>query len=114
MKLIITENKRNQIVIKWLNSEYGDLTPFETGKYPDYIFFKKDGEVVFDYNKKNGFVFISNEKIWSFLESFFGLEYEEIQDLTKEWVEEHLKLGVTTTHDTSHSSSICRWRNITN
>ena len=34
MKILITENKRNQIVIKWLNSKYGDLTPYETEKYP--------------------------------------------------------------------------------
>jgi hypothetical protein len=30
------------------------------------------------------------------LESFFGLGHEEIQTLTKEWVEEHFKLKVTT------------------
>lgn len=97
MKLIITENKRNRVIIKWLNSEFGDLTPFKTGKYPNYIYFMKDGEVVFDYNKKNGSVAVSNDKIWSILESFFELKYKEIQDLTKQWVEEHYKLGVTTT-----------------
>ena len=97
MKILITENKRNQIVIKWLNSKYGDLTPYETEKYPDYIFFMKDGEVVFDYDEKNKVIFISYDKIWSYLKNFFGLEYEEIQDLTKEWVEEHYKLRVTTT-----------------
>ena len=59
MKLIITENKRNRVIIKWLNSEFGDLTPFETEKYRNYIFFMKEGEVVFDYNKKNGYVCIS-------------------------------------------------------
>ena len=77
--------------------EYGDLEPFKREKYPDYIFFKKDGEFIFYYNKKNGYVGISYDKIWSFLESFFGLEYKEIQVLTKEWVEEHYKLEVTTT-----------------
>jgi hypothetical protein len=97
MKYIITENQMNRAVFKWLNLEYGDLTPFETEEYPDYIFFMKDGEVVFEYNKKNGYVGISYDKIWSFLKSFFGLEYEEIQELTKEWVEEHYKLRVTTT-----------------
>ena len=97
MKYIITESQIDRFVSKWLNSEYGDLTPFETEKHPDYIFFMKDGEVVFDYNKKNEVVHISYEKIWSFLKNFFGLEYEEIQDLTKEWVEEYYKLVVTTT-----------------
>ena len=97
MKYIITESQINRAVIRWLNSEYGDLTPFETEKYPDYIFFMKDDKFFFDYNKKDGYVSISYDNIWSCLENFFGLEYEEIQDLTKEWVEEHYKLKVTTT-----------------
>ncbi len=97
MKYIITESQMDRAVIKWLNLEYGDLEPFEIEKNPYYIFFMKDGEVVFDYNKKNGYVGISYDNIWSFLSSFFGLEYKEIQDITKEWVEEHYKLGVTTT-----------------
>jgi hypothetical protein len=92
----MTDNLKHKI-IKYLNSEYGDLEQFETEEYPDYIFFMKDGEVVFEYNKKNGYVGISYDKIWSFLDNFFGLEYEEIRDLTKVWVEEHYKLGVTTT-----------------
>jgi hypothetical protein len=108
----MTDNLKHKI-IKYLNSEFSNLEQFETEKYPDYIFFMKDGKVIFDYNKNNGHVYISNDKIWSFLKSFFGLEYEEIQDLTKEWVEEHYKLGVTTT-----PSSVCKtspgWRNITN
>jgi hypothetical protein len=94
MKYIITESQKDRAIIKWLNSEYGDLTPIETEKHPNYIFFIKDGEVVFDYNKKIGYVTISYDKIWSILESFLELEYDEIQDLTKEWVVEHFKLRV--------------------
>jgi hypothetical protein len=101
MKYIITESKLNKTILKWLNSEYGDLTPYETEEYTDYIFFKKNDTVIFDYNKKNGVVTISYDHIWSFLENFFGLEYEEIQDLIKKWVEEHYKLGVTTTNSVS-------------
>ena len=113
LKYIITESQKNRAIIKWLNLEYGDLTPYETEKRPEYIFFMKDGEVVFDYNKKNEIVHISYEKIWSFLESFFGLEYEEIQDLTKKWVEKHYKLGVTTTYHLPIFQQKW-WRNITN
>ena len=113
MKYIITESQKDRAVIKWLNLEFGDLTPYETKKHPDYIFFMKDGEVVFDYNKKNRVVYISYDKIWSFLEDFFGLEYVEIQDLTKEWVEEHYKLGVTITFGMKWED-IDGWKNITN
>ena len=113
MKYIITESQLDRAALKYLNSEYGDLEPYETDEYPNHIFFMKDGEVIFDYNKKNGWVYISNEKIWSLLESFFGLEYEEIQDLLKQWVEEHYKLRVTTTNEI-WSDMESRWRNITN
>jgi hypothetical protein len=92
----MTDNLKHKI-IKYLNSEYGDLEQFQMGKYPDNIFFMKDGKFIFYYHKKNGYTGISNNKIWSFLESFFGLEYKEIQVLTKKWVEEHYKLRVTTT-----------------
>ena len=113
MKYIITESQLDRAALKYLNIEYGDLTPYETDEYPNHIFFMKDDEVIFDYNKKNGWVYISNEKIWSLLESFFGLEYEEIQDLLKQWAEEHYKLRVRTTSSAAmipHSW----WRNITN
>lgn len=90
-------DKLKHTIIQYLNSEYGDLEQFEMGIYPNYIFFMKDGKVISDYNKENGITGISFEQIWSFLGNFFGLEYEEIQDLTKEWVEGHFKLKVTTT-----------------
>jgi hypothetical protein len=97
MKYIITESQKNRGIIKYLNSEYGDLEPYKTKKYSNHIFFIKDGEVIFDYNKENGYVCISYDKIWLFLESFFGLKNEEIRELTKTWVEEHYKLRVVTT-----------------
>jgi len=100
----MTDNLKHKI-IQYLNYEFNNLEQFEMEKYPDYIFFMKDGEVIFYYNKKNGYVGVSYDKIWSFLESFFGLEYKEIQDITKEWVEEHYKLRVTTTYRFNVSSN---------
>ena len=90
-------DKLKHKIINYLNKEYSGLVRYEIEKLPNYIFFMKDGEFIFDYYKKNGRVFISYDKIWSFLESFFGLEQKEIQDLTKKWVEKHYKLEVTTT-----------------
>ncbi len=90
------DDKLKHTIIKYLNKEYSGLVRVETYKHPDYIFFMKDGKVIYRYNKENGYVYISYDKIWSFLESFFGLEYEEICALTKEWVEEQFKSYVTT------------------
>jgi hypothetical protein len=90
-------DKLKHSIINYLNEEYSGLIIYKTDKWEDIIFFMKNDKVIFYYNKKNGCVYISYDKIWSFLESFFGLEYKEIQDLTKQWVEEQFKLGVTST-----------------
>jgi len=90
-------DKLKHKIINYLNKEYSGLTIYETDKWKNYIFFIKNDKVIFYYNKKNGYVGISYDKIWSFLESFFELKYKEIQDLTKEWVEEQFKSEVTTT-----------------
>jgi len=97
MKLIITESKLEQVAINWLNKNYGDLEKIETDKYPNFIFYRKGDKIIFYYNLKSGYVYVNYDEIWSFFESYFGMEYEQIQDLTKAWVEEHYKLGVTTT-----------------
>ena len=111
-------NKINDITKKWLTDNYGNLERYETDKFPNHILYIGDGEVIFDYNQKNGYCHISYKEIWSFLSLVFQLEYEEIQDITKEWVEEHYKLRVTTTHCKSSAFpkrwKRDRWRNITN
>jgi hypothetical protein len=113
MKYIITESQKIRGIIKYLNSEYGDLEPYETDEHPNYIFFMKNGKVIFDYNKKNGMVHISYNKIWSVLESFFGLGFWEIRAIIKNWVEEHYKLDVETIHFLG-KDSVPWWKDITN
>jgi hypothetical protein len=97
MKIIITENKLEQVAINWLNKNYGDLEEWENDKYPDFIFYKKGDKIIFDYNKKNGEVYMNYNLIWSFFESYFGMNNQQIQALTKDWVEERYNLRVTTT-----------------
>ena len=113
MRIVISEGKINDVAKKWLTYNYGDLGRYKIDKFPDYIFYMKDGEVIFDYNQKNRSCNISYDEIWSFFETVFHLEYEEIQGITKEWVEEHYKLGVTTTFSMQKHFSI-RWKNIRN
>ena len=97
MRIIISEGKINDVAKKWLTDNYGNLESYETDKYPNHIFFMKDGKFILEYNRKNGYCRISHKEIWLFLESVFQLEYEEIQDIVKEWVGEHYKLRVTKT-----------------
>jgi hypothetical protein len=113
MKIIITENKLEKAAISWLNKNYGDLEPFETGKIPDYIFYLKGKKIIFDYNKENKIVFVNYNEIWSFLKMFFNMNTKQIQQLTKIWVEEHYNLKVFAT-DIGNNHWESRWRHITN
>jgi hypothetical protein len=97
MKILITESKLERVAINWLNDNYGDLEPYETEKYPNQVFYRKGKEIIFSYNKKNGMLFVNYQEVWSFFKSVFGLENEQIRDLTKVWMEEHYNLRVTTT-----------------
>jgi hypothetical protein len=93
-------DKLKHRIINYLNKEYSGIVDYETDDWKEHIFFMKDGKVLNYYSKINGVVYISYSKIWSLLETFFGLNYQEVQDLTKIWVEEHHRLNVTTTrHD---------------
>ena len=89
--------KLHKLCIKWLDENYCPMVQFEMEKYPDYIFYMKDGNCILQYNKKNGVVYVNYDGIWSFFESFFSMEYNQIQDITKIWVEEQFKKEVTTT-----------------
>ena len=89
--------KLEKLCIKWLNDNYNHMEPFCMEKYSDYIFHMKNGQCILQYNKKSGYVYLSYREIWRFFESFFGMDNQQIKDITKIWVEEHYKMGVTST-----------------
>jgi len=77
-----------------MNKNFGldQLEIVESEKYPDSIFYKKNGKVVMEQDKKNKNFRFDYDNIWSFFESFFGVEYEQIQEVLSYWLEETLKL----------------------
>jgi len=50
------------------------------------------------YNRKNDYVRINYNEIWSFLEEYFGLNYSQTQQLTEEWLSEVYNLSNITTN----------------
>ena len=97
MNIQVNKDQLDRVVIKWLNKQYGNLTPKTTSKYTNYIFYvNSDNEVLMKYDEKNGWVFIHYESIWSKIESLFHFNYGETQSIMKVWLEETYKLeGVT-------------------
>ena len=108
MKIIITERQRKLIsedeedrdflvkkkfAKKQLTKKFGDLTPYETDKWPGYVYYIDDNKnIYFECYKKNGKVWVDNNSIWTFLEDALQLDSHQIQQLIKEWLEEHYKL----------------------
>ena len=72
-KFIITENKKEKIALNWMNNNFGpdQLEVFESPKYPNSIFYKKNGDIVMSQDKENHRFWFSYSQIWLFFETFF-------------------------------------------
>ena len=71
------------------NKLYG-LIQFESEKYPDSIFYKKDDIILFRQDLKNERLWCSYKHYWLFFEKEIGLNSDEITVLTKALVGTHL------------------------
>ena len=95
MKIIITESKIYNLAKKQLTKRFGNLTPVEYDSYPNRLFYVDEkGNIYFELTDWNDEVLVDYNTIWSFLENVFQLEYKQIQQLTKEWIEEFYDLEV--------------------
>jgi hypothetical protein len=94
MKYIITENKLNDVALSWMNQNFSpeQLEIVTSKDYPNSVFFRKNGEVVMEQSKKTLIFWFDYIKIWSFFESVFGMEDEQIEELLVNWLEETFKL----------------------
>ena len=95
VKLVFNNNPMN-----FLNM-FNDIDVVQSEEKSDLTLFRYEkGNNMMIYNKKNKYVYINYDVIWSFLEDVFGLKYVEIQELTKDWLGETYNLrGITTRMD---------------
>ena len=93
MKIIITENRLNKVVLNWLDKEFGNLTEVVRGDRTHYV--DQNGLTLFYYypNDKIKYIFIDYTRIWIFFESIFGLDHFQIQDILKIWLGETYNLS---------------------
>ena len=94
MKFIISENKLNNVSLSWMNKNFSpnQLEIVTSEKYPSSIFFRKNGKVVMEQDKNFKDFYFDYDEIWLFFESFFGIEYEQIREVLRYWLEETFKL----------------------
>jgi len=77
---------------------FNDLDVVQSIEQEDWTLFRYEkGKNLMIYNRKSDYVYINYNQIWSVLENDFGLNYDETQQLTKEWLGIVYNLrGVTT------------------
>lgn len=87
-----------KIYKEYLMYLFGELTEFHSEKYPDNRYWKNDEYGIVLELEKSGILYI-HHKIWISFSMFFSLQYNETQQVMKDVLEEHLKLGVITPSD---------------
>jgi hypothetical protein len=93
----------------FFNDLFDGLKECESDEYPGDIFFRKNDTVCMWQDSKNKRFWCSDNHIWSFFESEFDYNDNEISKLVQGMVELHLKRKVFTTI-TPHFDLYCLGR----
>jgi hypothetical protein len=91
MKYIITENQYNNTIDKFMTYLFESHEEIKTKKFPDSIFWVKEGEVIAEILQSK--YFYVSQQIWKSISVMFSLENDETLQVIKDWLEEHYKLG---------------------
>lgn len=91
MKILITENRVQEIVFHWLDTNYGGIKKLVANK--EEVWFMNDGKIIFqtDPSNKNYLDFIEPE-VGRFLHLMFGLRYEALREVILQWLKSRKKL----------------------
>jgi len=103
MKYIIKESQYNNAIDKFITYQLEPHEEKRTKKYPKSVFWVKDGAVIAEILQSK--YFYVSYQIWRSISVMFSLENDETQQVIKEWLEEHYKLGGLTPLFFSFNSS---------
>jgi hypothetical protein len=90
-KLGLHQNEEKEYEI-WFKTMLTDLVVSRSKENSNVLIYKKDRNVLFNYNEKNRCFLIDYKKIWSVFESKYHINYNEIILLTRGIVEKHFNL----------------------
>jgi hypothetical protein len=96
MNIIVDKPQLVRVVLLYLNTNFGNLTPKEYPQYPDLYFFTDPNDNVIMGYYKDGLLTISNSQLWSKLKSLFPINDNEVLSIIRHWVEETYNLKGTT------------------
>ena len=106
MKYVIKESQYGNIIDKFISHQF---EPHKEKRTAESIFWVKDGEVIAEI--LNSKYFWVSYQIWKNIMSMFSLEYDETQQVIKEWLKEHYKLGGLTPEEVTDMER-SGWKNI--
>ena len=86
------KDRLRKVQFKFLDYLFENMLSIKSKQYPDSTFFKKNDKVILEL-EKSGTLWVLYS-VWSDISDTFSFEYEETQQLIKEWVEAQLKQGV--------------------
>ena len=93
MDIQVNREQMFRVVIKWLNTHYGDLKLKTHKDYPNKVFYVNSGNyVMMEHNQETNRVWIDREGIWSKIESIFHLNLRDAVAIIKVWLEKTYKL----------------------
>ena len=105
-EIVFIKGDLREAGLSWLNEIYGNLKPVEKDGKIFYVDLESKPLFMYDVRAQLKkimnylYYYIDYYRIWSFFESYFGMEYNEIQDLMKVWLGETYNLkGLTPIFD---------------
>ena len=109
----MTKNNLDKVALLWMNKNFSpdQLEVVTSEGYPNSIFYRKNGKVVMEQNKKSKVFWFDYNEIYSFFESFFSMEYKEWQRIMKIWLEETFNLRGYTPDPRWYDSDAC-WKRL--
>jgi hypothetical protein len=110
MKILITENKLNQLILNYLNSEFKNLNTFrielDSQLYGDesYIIeFRNHNDVIIAMYSDMGFFYIE-ESLPDFIANVFGVDYKQSKEIIQDFIFNTYELPVNHVYITTEKS----------
>jgi hypothetical protein len=113
MRIIISENKLDRVISKWLSKNYSEMDIYDHDIQPWSLYVDKNGEVKFLYQFKENELYVSKDII-KFLYVIFFIDEKQIKSICGNWFEEHTGLKVEKVlswdfSDASDWGKVVRW-----
>ena len=106
MKIVITENRRNEVITKWLDKNYGDLSQKTLSKFSQTTYYVDElDNDMFSYSY--GDVTIEDSGLQSDLFNVLGLNRYNLNLILKPWIEKTYGIDVDLVQYTTWHCNNC-------